>query len=175
MEAALLRAFEATPEEKRAEFARKNKITHLVAAKYDAQRRLKEVESREKTAAAASAALDKVPEKPKDKPAPPPKQKPVDAKATKAAERKAKEALKKGTSQAPPAPQSVPAAQAEEDIASSNEAASPIRGEWDAAEFCRILYKMANAPHEVGPTEFIPAEVQVEVSDQMIQWEEYLK
>src|ERR1041384_8002603 len=90
MEAALLRAFEATPEEKRAEFARKNKITHLVAAKYDAQQRLKEVESREKTVAAASAALDKVPEKPKDKPAPPPKQKPVDAKATKAAERKAK-------------------------------------------------------------------------------------
>src|SRR3954467_1531804 len=46
IETALLRAFEATPEEKRDEFARKNKITHLVAAKYDAQRRLKEVEGR---------------------------------------------------------------------------------------------------------------------------------
>ena len=43
IETALLRAFEATPEEKRGEFARKNKITHLVDAKYDAQRRLKEV------------------------------------------------------------------------------------------------------------------------------------
>ena len=111
IEEAMMRAFEATPEEKRAEFARKNKITHLVAAKYDTQRRLKEIEGREKTAAAASAALDKIPEKPKDKPAPPPKQKPADAKATKAAERKAKEAKKKEMSKVPPAaPQAVPAA-----------------------------------------------------------------
>ena len=146
IETALLRAFEATPEEKRAEFARKNKITHLVAAKYDTQRRLKEVEGREKSAAAASAALDKIPVKPKEKAAPPSKQKPTDVKATKAAERKAKEAKKKEKSQVPPtapAPQVVRAAQAEEDIGSSNEAALPIRGEWDAAEICRVLYKMA--------------------------------
>ena len=174
IEEALLRAFEATPEEKRAEFARKNNITHLVAAKYDTQRRLKEVEVREKTAAAASAALDKLPEKPKEKPTAP-KQKPVDVKATKAAERKAKEALKKGKSQATPAPQPVPAAPVEEDVASSNEAASPLRGEWDAAEFCRILSKMANAPQDIGSDEFVPAEILVEVSDQMLEWEEYLQ
>jgi len=78
-------------------------------------------------------------------------------------------------SQVPPAPQAGLAAQAEEDVASSNEAASPIRGEWDAAEICRTLYKLANAPHEVGPNDIIPEEVQLEVNDQMIKWDEYLK
>ena len=150
----------------------------MVAAKYDTQRRLKEVEGREKSAAAASAALDKIPEKPKEKAAPPPKKKPTDVKATKAAERKAKEAKKKEKPQVPsaaPAPQVVPAAQAEEDVGSSNEAASPIRGEWDAAEICRVLYKMANAPQEVGPNDIVPEEIQLEVHDHMMEWEEYLK
>src|SRR3954469_2307049 len=169
LEAALLRAFEATPEEKRAEFAQKNKITHLVAAKYDAQRRLREVEDRERTPAAASAALDKIPDMPKGKATPPPKQKPADVKATKAVERKAKEALKKSKSQV------VPAAQTEEDVASSNEAASSIRGDWDAAKICRILYKYANAPHEIGPDDIVPEEIQLAVNDQMIKWDEYLK
>ena len=69
----------------------------------------------------------------------------------------------------------MPAAQAEEDVASSNEAASPIRGEWDAAEISRILYKMANTPHEVGPNDIVPEEVQLEVNDHMMKWDEYLK
>ena len=97
---------------------------------------MKEVEVREKSAAATSAALDKIPEKLKEKVPPPPKQKPIDAKATKAAEKKAKEAKAKEKAKIPPAapaPQAMPSAQAEEDVGSSNEVASPIRGEWDTS------------------------------------------
>ena len=52
----------------------KNKIVHLVSTKYVTQRRLKEVEQREATAAAESAALEKIPDKAKEKVPPPPKQ-----------------------------------------------------------------------------------------------------
>ena len=88
-------AFQATPEAKRAEFAKTHGIVHLVSAKYDTERHLKEVEEREKVAAAASAALEKVSEKAKEKVPPPPKKNPLDPKATKAAEKKAKEAKAK--------------------------------------------------------------------------------
>ena len=57
----MILAFHATPEEKKAEFAKTYGIVHLVSAKYDTERRLKDVEAREKVAAAASAALEKVP------------------------------------------------------------------------------------------------------------------
>src|SRR4051812_42775395 len=53
-EKALLLAFHATPEEKKAEFAKTYGIVHMVSAKYDTARRLKNVEEREKVAAAAS-------------------------------------------------------------------------------------------------------------------------
>ena len=72
----------------------------------------------------------------------------------------------------------MPAAQAEviprEDVGSSNEAASPIQREWDAAEICRVLYKMANAPQDVGPTDNVPEEIQLEVHEYMMRWDEYL-
>src|SRR3954470_10907284 len=50
-----------------------------------------------------------------------------------------------------------------------------IRGDWDAAKICRILYKYANAPHEIGPDDIVPEDIQLAVNDQMIKWDEYLK
>src|SRR3954470_9227457 len=44
----------------------------------------------------------------------------------------------------------------------------------DAAEICRLLYKMANAPHDVGTNDFVPEEIQLEVNDYMLKWDEYL-
>ena len=75
-----------------------------------------------------------------------------------------------------PAPPVAPVAQADviprEDEGSSNEAASTVRGEWDAVEICRVLCKMANAPHEVAPTDNIPEEIQLEVNEYMMKWDE---
>src|SRR4051812_37303134 len=93
----MILAFHATYEEKKAEFAKNMGIVHLVSAKYDTERRLKEVEEREKLAADTAAELEKVPasKASKEKIPAPQKKNPVDPKATKAAEKKAKEAKAK--------------------------------------------------------------------------------
>ena len=84
---AMLMAFYADPEEKKAEFARQMGITHLVSAKYDTECRLKHVEAKEKEVAAAAVELEKIlaPKPSNEKVSASLKRNPVDPKATKAA------------------------------------------------------------------------------------------
>src|SRR3954465_10765496 len=44
----------------------------------------------------------------------------------------------------------------------------------DAIKISRVLCKMPNAPQEVAPTVCVPEEIQLEVNEYMLQWDEYL-